>query len=183
MGVFDDTLKAATAEDQAIFDKYPQLKASVEELESDLGIVARFAGQWVDWQNQNWDADAGMTRAEKALREELAATNAKLAAFEVGGGSHIKGTNDQALALPRLLGNQIGPRRGETMRLTAGYDKKTARRWVLRLEVPMTDFLTARFDDVERAIIADCGKFRKTSEVLLAAEIIARRIEENCVER
>jgi hypothetical protein len=180
MGVFDDILKSAPAEDRAIFDKYPQLKASVGKLESDLGIVARFAGQWVDWQNQNWDADAGMTWAEKALREELAAANGKLAALKAGGASDASGSGDQALALLRLLGNQIGSRRGETMRLTAGYDKKTARRWVLRLEVPIADFLAARFDDVERAIIADCGKFRKTSEVLLAAEIIARRIEESC---
>jgi hypothetical protein len=45
-----------------------------KKLRTDLGSVSRFAGEWVNWQNQNWDTAAGMTNAEKALREELAST-------------------------------------------------------------------------------------------------------------
>lgn len=80
MGIFDDILKAAPAEDRAIFDKYPALKQSTEKLEADLGQVSRYAGEWVNWQKQNWDASAGMTVAEKALRDELAAAQTRIAA-------------------------------------------------------------------------------------------------------
>jgi len=82
MSAFDDILSNAnmTAEDRAVIDKYPALKASVEKMETDLGNVARYAGGWVNWQRDNWDTDAGMTRAEKSLRAELEASNARLAA-------------------------------------------------------------------------------------------------------
>lgn len=80
MSIFDEILSAAPAEDQTVFNRYPQLRQSVEKMESDLGAVSRYAGQWVDWQKDNWDADAGMTRAEKTLRDELTAAQAKLTA-------------------------------------------------------------------------------------------------------
>lgn len=77
------------------------------------------------------------------------------------------------------FGKQARPGRGEVMRLTTGYEKDAGNLWVLRLEVPMAEFLAAKFDDLERAIIAECGDSQRASEVLLAAQIIARRIEEH----
>lgn len=84
MAVFDDVLLAAPAEDRAVFDKYPQLKAFIDKSETDLGIVAQFAGQWMNWQEQNWDAEAGMTKAERALRDELAEARADLTCSREG---------------------------------------------------------------------------------------------------
>jgi hypothetical protein len=47
---------------------------------------ALFAGEWVDWQKENWDAEAGMTKAERELRALLAASHARLAdCLEVNG--------------------------------------------------------------------------------------------------
>ena len=80
MSIFDDILSAAPAEDQTVFNRYPQLKQAVEKMESDLGTVSQYAGRWVDWQKENWDAEAGATKAEKALKDELAAAQIKLAA-------------------------------------------------------------------------------------------------------
>jgi hypothetical protein len=80
MSIFDDILSAAPAEDQTVFNRYPQLRQSVEKMEADLGTVSQYAGKWVDWQKDNWDAEAGMTRAEKTLRDELTAAQAKLTA-------------------------------------------------------------------------------------------------------
>jgi hypothetical protein len=80
MGVFDDILRAAPAEDQAIFNKYPQLKTATEKLENDYASASRFAGEWVNWQQKYWDADHGMTREEKRLSDELAAAQARLSA-------------------------------------------------------------------------------------------------------
>jgi hypothetical protein len=78
MGVFDTILAKATPEDRAVLDRYPELQASVAKLEQDLGTVSRYAGEWVGWQKENWDADAGMTKAERALRDELAAAQARV---------------------------------------------------------------------------------------------------------
>ena len=81
MGFFDEFLSSrVAAEDRAIFDKYPELRESTAKMESDLGTVSRYAGQWVDWQKENWDAEAGMTKAEKNLKDELIAAQAKLTA-------------------------------------------------------------------------------------------------------
>ena len=80
MSFFDEFLKSKVAtEDRSIFEKYPELQQSVSKMESDLGTVSRYAGQWVDWQNQNWDPQAGMTKAEKQLRDELSAAQTRLA--------------------------------------------------------------------------------------------------------
>jgi hypothetical protein len=53
----------------------------VEKLETDLGTVSRYADDWLNWQDRNWDAAAGMTKAEKALRQELAGAKADLGAL------------------------------------------------------------------------------------------------------
>lgn len=79
MSVIDDILQCIEAEDQRLFDKYPQIKATIEKLEANLQVLAGYADEWTDWRNQNWDAEAGMTRAERQLRELLAASHARLA--------------------------------------------------------------------------------------------------------
>lgn len=78
MSFFDEFLKKVPADDQAVLNKYPELKASVEKLETDYNTYARYAGEWVDWQQQYWDAEAGMTKREKALQDELTAAQARI---------------------------------------------------------------------------------------------------------
>lgn len=85
MGVFDDILKAVPAEDQAVLNMYPQLKASVEKMETELSTVSRFAGDWLNWSKENWDADAGMTKRERQLQQELEDAQGRLAAASVAG--------------------------------------------------------------------------------------------------
>ncbi len=89
MSFFDDFLanSKVTPEDKAVLDRYPDLRASTEKMEQDLGSVSRFAGEWVSWQNQNWDAQANMTNAEKQLRADLADVQAKLTAATAPGSS------------------------------------------------------------------------------------------------
>jgi hypothetical protein len=79
-GFFDEFLAKVPAEDKAVFDRHPELRASVSKMEEDLGTVSRYAGEWVNWQKTNWDSDAQMTRAEKALRDELASAQSRLTA-------------------------------------------------------------------------------------------------------
>jgi hypothetical protein len=105
MGILDDILKAAPAEDHAILDKYPQLKTSVEKLETDLGTYSRFAGEWLNWKDQNWDAAAGMTKVEKALRGELDAANAKLASIT----NAEKALREELVATNAKLGESDAP--------------------------------------------------------------------------
>lgn len=80
MGIFDDILARAPEEDRTILSKYPELRNSIDKLETDLGAVSRYAGQWVNWQQENWDPDAGMTKREKQLSDDLAAAQARMAA-------------------------------------------------------------------------------------------------------
>jgi hypothetical protein len=80
MGFFDQFLAKVTPEDKAVLDRYPELQASVSKMEADLGTISKYAGDWVNWQNQNWDSEANMTKAEKTLRDELQAANVKLQA-------------------------------------------------------------------------------------------------------
>jgi hypothetical protein len=85
LSVLDDILKTAPAEDQIVLDKYPQLRASMERLENDLKTLAPFAQYGMDmqdWRQQNWDEESNMTKAEKALTEELATVHAQLMAAE-----------------------------------------------------------------------------------------------------
>ena len=82
--VFEEILKGVTAEDKAVIDRHPELASAVAKLEKDLAGVSQYASGWVDWQKQNWDPDSGMTKAEKALREQLAEAEARAI---TGGGS------------------------------------------------------------------------------------------------
>jgi hypothetical protein len=77
---FDEFLAKVPTEDQAVLKKYPELQASVAKMESDLATTANFAGSWVNWQKENWDPQAGMTKVEKQLRADLDAAQARLAA-------------------------------------------------------------------------------------------------------
>ncbi len=89
---FDEFLAKVPTEDRTVFDRHPELRASVEKMEADLGNVSRFAGEWVNWQNQNWipdpnDPNHGWTRGEQEAREELADAKARLAAATTGHGA------------------------------------------------------------------------------------------------
>lgn len=95
MGYFDDILAKVTAEDRAILDKYPELKASMNDLETKLGEVSRYAGSWIDWQNKNWNSDLGMTNAEAELRSRLADAETRAAAAGTRGAG---GVDDQVIA-------------------------------------------------------------------------------------
>jgi hypothetical protein len=83
MSVFDDILNSVPTEHRAIFDKYPQLRATVEESDADRLMFARYVGEWVNWRDKNWDSEVGMTHAEKALRGQLAEAQGKLGVAEV----------------------------------------------------------------------------------------------------
>jgi hypothetical protein len=121
MSIFDDIIKAAPAEDRAVLDKYPTLRASMEKLEGDLGSVSKYAGEWMSWQNRNWDPDRNMTRAEAALRDELDAANARLADAGTGNGS---GIDVAALeVLKKELIAQINAARTETAAAFEGRDR------------------------------------------------------------
>jgi uncharacterized protein (DUF3084 family) len=88
VGYFDEILKTASAEDQAVLNKYPQLKASMEQLEGDVAKLtpyAQYGAQWRDWERQNWDAEAGMTKREKELADELAAAQERLTSAQTSG--------------------------------------------------------------------------------------------------
>ena len=87
MGVFDEILARVAPEDRAVLAKYPDLQASITKMENDLGAVSNYATKWVNWQNDNWDSQSGMTRAEKALRDELESAQAKLSAGIEAGAS------------------------------------------------------------------------------------------------
>lgn len=78
MGYFDDFLATVPAEDKTILDKYPQLRSSISTMEQNYATAARGVQAWNDWQAKNWDDQAGMTRQEKALSDQLAAAHAKL---------------------------------------------------------------------------------------------------------
>jgi hypothetical protein len=97
MSFFDDLLKRVTTEDQTILNKYPELKTSVEQLEQERNQAARYAGEWTNWQQQNWDATNGMTKAEVALRNELASAQSRLEAAAAAG----SGATDQDVSALR----------------------------------------------------------------------------------
>lgn len=116
MSFFDDFLARVPAEDQAILNKYPELKASVLKMETDLDTTARYAGGWVNWQKENWDPQAGMTKREKELLGEINALNASLAA-----GPSAAGPSAQTLeALRKELEAKIAGVGGETLKAVEG---------------------------------------------------------------
>ncbi len=71
MGAFDEILKGAEEADKAVLQKYPALKASLEELDQ---IKPRYADadsrltRWETWRKNNFDDTAGTTKTELALR-------------------------------------------------------------------------------------------------------------------
>lgn len=83
MSFFDEFLSRVPATDRVVLDRHPDLRASIDKMESDLGTVSKYAGEWARWQDQNWDGQAGMTKAEKILREELATAQERI---NTGGG-------------------------------------------------------------------------------------------------
>ena len=72
MAIFDDILKAVAPEDKAVFDKYPTLKTSVEAMERELHEASEYGATWNRWAQANWDPNAGKTRRELFLEQELA---------------------------------------------------------------------------------------------------------------
>ena len=80
MGVFDDIIKNVPAEDLAIINKYPHLKASVETLEQETARAKGYAQQWTDWAGKHYDHEHKMTKAEYALMQEAEALRAQIAA-------------------------------------------------------------------------------------------------------
>lgn len=87
MGVFDNIISQVAAEDRAILDKYPALRTSIENLETNFVEAARNNAEWQNWQAVNWDPQAGMTKEERRLRGEVAAANARLEAAEASAGT------------------------------------------------------------------------------------------------
>ncbi len=95
MGIFDEIIAKADPNDRAVLDKYG-LRDTVEKLEQDRNAIANYANGWLGWQNGykdeqgvehpgNWDNEHGMTRSEYALKQELAAAQARLNAGVTAG--------------------------------------------------------------------------------------------------
>jgi hypothetical protein len=121
MGAFDEILKTIPEADQAVLNRYPALKASMVKLEDDLATVAPFAQygmQMQDWSKQNWDEQAGMTRAEKQLRDELTAAQAKLATAGAAGAAP-----DQIAALRAEMDNKVKAVENSALAAINGMDR------------------------------------------------------------
>jgi hypothetical protein len=117
MGYFDDIIKAVPAEDRAVLDKYPQLKQSMDQLETRLGQVAQYADQWASWAERNWDPDANMTRAERTLRTQIEELNQQIeTAQQAGSGAS---SNDIA-ALRKEFSDKVAQLQNESARTVAG---------------------------------------------------------------
>ncbi len=119
MAIFDEILQKVSAEDQAVLARYPDLKASMEKLENDLGTVSRFAGEWVNWQKEHWDDEAGMTKAEKYWRDQATAAQAKLeSAARPGSGA----TADEIAQLRKDFDAKLKAVSDESQNTMAGRD-------------------------------------------------------------
>jgi hypothetical protein len=106
MSFFDEFLKTVPAADQEVLNRYPALKASTEQMERDIQVLAPHAKtgiEWESWKTKNWDDTAGMTRAEKELRSELAAAQARVTA---GTGSNAD-VNAVAAQLRKEMADQV----------------------------------------------------------------------------
>ena len=118
---FDDFLAAVPEADRSILNKYPNLRAGVDKFESDLATIAPFAQygmQMQDWSKQNWDEQAGMTKAEKQLRDELTAAQAKLATAGAAGAAP-----DQIAALRAEMDNKVKAVENSALAAINGMDR------------------------------------------------------------
>jgi hypothetical protein len=78
MGFFDTILAKVDAADRTVLDKYPELTAAMTQMEANHGKMLEYTNNWLDWQKKYWDPEANSTVAEKELRAELAAAQARL---------------------------------------------------------------------------------------------------------
>lgn len=82
MSIWDEMIKAVPVEDRTALDRYPQLKASMDQLEVASAQLAANKQQWDKWVSENWDPTTNTTRREAALLNELATVNAKVVELE-----------------------------------------------------------------------------------------------------
>lgn len=68
------------------------------------------------------------------------------------------------------------------MYLRTTIDEETASVWQLRLDIPVQDLAAARFNDCDRRIIENSNARNKISDILIAAALMALRIEQ-CIEQ
>lgn len=71
MAIFDDIVKGIEATDRAVLDKYPQLKQSVDAIESQARELNQKLGAWAQWKAENWNDQTNTTRREAELLAEL----------------------------------------------------------------------------------------------------------------
>jgi|YelNatPaOPRAMG01_1025707.scaffolds.fasta_scaffold234273_2 hypothetical protein len=64
------------------------------------------------------------------------------------------------------------------MTIKTEIDPETASIWTLHLEIPAHELATAEFNEYDRQIIENAGARNKISDVLLAATLMAIRIEQ-----
>lgn len=55
MGLFDNLLTQVAEADREVFKKYPELAAKIDKTDE-------YVTRWEAWKNDNWDAEAGMTK-------------------------------------------------------------------------------------------------------------------------
>lgn len=117
MGVFDEILQKVSEEDRAVLNKYPDLKATVETLEQEYGKLAQYANQWTNWADNNWDSEAGMTRAEKELRDEIERLSAEIEAAKSPGSTT---SNADLTELRKEFDQKISQLQAESSRTVEG---------------------------------------------------------------
>jgi hypothetical protein len=118
MSFFDDFLKTVPAADQEVLNRYPTLKASTEQMERDVQLLAPHAQraiEWDKWRDAQWDEHAGMTVVEKGLRTELAAAQARLNA-----GIGTRSDASAVIDLKNELQAKIDATKAESLRAVEG---------------------------------------------------------------
>jgi hypothetical protein len=95
MAIFDDILSNVPEADRSVLAKYPQIQQSLEDLEAQAAASKEALSAWEGWRTRNWDDTNNATRNEVELRQQLSATQLKLA--EAASGSGIDMNFDDTL--------------------------------------------------------------------------------------
>jgi hypothetical protein len=82
MGVFDDILENVEDDDKEIFDKYPQLKETVDGLEARYSDADNRLKGWESWALKHYNYDSGKTTEQIAAERKAQEMEARARALE-----------------------------------------------------------------------------------------------------
>lgn len=89
MGKFDEILNKVDEADRAVLNKYPDLKKSLDTLETDYQVANSKLHEWETWKADAWDPEAKTTKSERAVREAYQQAQERIAALETAAGSDM----------------------------------------------------------------------------------------------